>query len=131
VADSQILQVECPRGTDFSVQLFWTGVDGEGIDFVGPARADVRDTAGTLVLRFVDSSENPDANADGVLKRSSSSSVVQLTAKKELTRLLPVGRYWFDVLVTVAPSTDFPGGQLAPVVGGWFVVTPVQTDMEA
>lgn len=129
MADTQVLQLECPKGTDFAVQLFWTGPDGEGIDFGGPARCDVRDADGSLVVRFVDSSESPDAAVTGVLRRSASASVLQLTAEQTVTSTLPVGRYKFDVLVTVDPTTDFPAGQLAPVVAGWFVVTPTQTDM--
>jgi hypothetical protein len=129
MADIQVLQLECPRGTDFAVQLFWTGPDGEGIEFANPARCDVRDAEGNLVVRFRDTSENPNILTSGVLKRSPSSSVIQLTASRTLTATLATGRYKFDVLATIEPNDDFTAGQLAPVVSGWFVVTPVQTQM--
>jgi hypothetical protein len=129
VASEQILQLECPKGTDFAVQLYWTGPSGDDIDFSGPARADVRDSNGSLVLRFLDTSESPNPTLEGVLTRSSQSSVVQLTATSDVTSGLAVGRYMFDVLVTVDPTSDFPAGQLAPMVSGWFVVTPTQTQM--
>lgn len=131
MTDTQILQLEVFRGTDFACQLFWTGPDGEGIDFTGPARADVRDATGAVVLRFIDTTESPDASATGVLTRSATSSVVQLTAASTVTSPLAPGRYKFDVLVTLEPTTDFPTGQLTPIIGGWVAVLNTQTDMEA
>lgn len=125
------LEVEMDQGEDFAVQMYWTDSDGKAIRVVTPARAEVRDTTGALVMQFA--SENAGNTATkAAVTVSVNSGMIQLSAPKVLTRALAAGRYAIDVWcnVTTDDATFTGSKEELKVCTGWLLTYPRTTIME-
>jgi len=125
------LEVEMDQGEDFLVQMYWTDSDGKAVRVTTPARAEVRDTTGALVMQFA--SENSAATATkAAVTLSATSGLIQLSAPKALTRALASGRYAIDIWsnVTVDDATFTGSKEELKVCTGWLLAYPRTTIME-
>ena len=112
--------------SDMACQLVWSDDQGSPIPCATPARAEVKDSQGTLLVVFDDGN---DPGTEAVITASETSGVIQLTAPKSVTALWTPGRYAIDVWATVTDAADpfDVSGQYRPAFSGWFIVHPAIT----
>ena len=123
----EVVVITIKRGEDYSAHLYWTDDEGSPVPAGAPARMDVRDGNGALIVQF-DSSNDPETRAAIIV--STTSGILQLTCPKVVTRQLPLGTFPADLFARqdggVAPFES----QETPLLQGYVQVVDRTTRME-
>jgi hypothetical protein len=119
------LEVSVTQRADIAIQMVWSDDQGAPVPCGLPARAEVKDSQGALLVAFDDEADPSTAAA---ITCSATSGVIQLTAPKTVTTPWTPGKYKVDVFATVSDAAPpFDSGQYRPAFSGWFIVKPAVT----
>lgn len=118
------------RGEDYSAYIHWVDYRDNPVpvDPGSTALLQARDVDGAVVASFSSDNDPEQASSLSILGRSG---IIRITSPRHVTRMMPVGRFDFDLLVqhTDADAAVFRGGQRKYLVTGDFVVAETITKM--
>jgi len=110
VSESAYADLVVDQGTDFAVQMMWTDQLNEPYRIVHPSRMQVRAVTGQLLLDMPTLSGS-DPSAAAHLVYNTEGGVLQVVIPSAATDKLPVGKHYYDVLVSYEATTQGFGAQ--------------------
>lgn len=116
------LDLEIVQGEDWTVQIQSLDDNDNPKPIVSPARMDVRDKMGAIVLSLTTPAENEVPGAVPSIAISGEVALIQLHIPREVSSELTPGSYPYDLWVTIDDEGSYAGFQAAQELRGQFIV---------
>lgn len=116
------------QGEDWTTDIIWTDVFGDGMAVVHPCRMDIKATGGATLISLVTDPDIPDGEIPSIAL-STNIGLLQLHIPAATTAAFTPGTYRYDLFVTVDTGEDYPGPQVTSLIGGSVTVNKRTTEL--
>jgi len=116
------------QGEDWAAQVICTDHYDRPLNITEPARMDIKDDTGQVVLALAPDTIEGESPIPG-LGLSATSGVIQLYISKAQTAALPPGTYYYDLFAMVDQEDDLLGPQMTCQLEGTLTITKRITEI--